>query len=484
MVLFLGIACRSSGLFGQQPADSGASQTPADAMLAIVRARTQQNPGHSDSWRLLGKVEAKAGNSEAAINAYSQSLRIDPENAASHFDICQLLHAIGDPAAPYHAQQCVLLAPASDYAEQLHAGGFAQRPPSASPSGQVHPAGNRGSAPAEFASNKTSIESGAAAVDVEPVSYQIQTFDGEEELDRRLEQVRSDISPTPKRLRVLLELGVLYNTNVSLTPVSRELASNSAESFQGFINPELEWIAIRRDSWRAGPLARGYFTVNEAHQSDLDLTSGQPGAFIERDFCWGENDLIARLDYVYALDLLGGEHVDDRHSVTASVIMIRPDLDVFYAYLATGVSQFKDDGINPSATSLDGAAISGGLSRFSQTGIDWLPTWSSGIDLEYANTEGDDYRYSAINGHSDATFQFGRRLSFIPSVGIGYRNYADFTGTPDRDELTWRAGGKLRWMFSDLVALSLVGGHDRFASDNQDFDAKRTQAGLVLGITY
>lgn len=474
--LFTLFAFDTGFLLAQPPASPPSQQAPADAMLVMMRSRVAQKPGHSDSWRLLGKLEAKAGNSQAAIAAYSQSLSLDPENAAAHFDLSQLLLAINDPAAPYHIGQCVAMAPESKYAEQLYDRGLAARP--AMNSSPV------GASRSEFSLATSSSTAGTDSANVEPVGYRIQTFDGAEDLDRRLEQVRSDITPVPKRLRVLLEAGLLYNTNVSLTPISRDLASADAEAFQAFVNPELEWIAIRRGGWRSGPLARGYFTANESHQSSLDLTSAQPGAFIERDLRWGQNDVIARFDYVYALDLLGGDRVGDRHSATASMIMIRPDLDVLYAYLTTSLSQFDDDGIQPDVTSLDGPAISGGISRFLQTGLQWAPTWSSGVDLQYANTEGDDYRYNAINGHADVTFQFGRRLSFIPSVGIGYRTYGDFTGTPSRDELTWRAGGKLRWRFSDLVALSLVGGHDRFASDNEDFDAKRTQAGLVLGFTY
>jgi hypothetical protein len=103
-----------------------------------------------------------------------------------------------------------------------------------------------------------------------------------------------------------------------------------------------------------------------------------------------------------------------------------------------------------------------------------------GIDGEMAETEGADYRYDALNLHGGATCRLSPRWSFLPETGVGYRSYADFTGSPSRNELTWRVAGRLRWDWSDQIALALVVRHDRFASENEAFDAERTEGGVIL----
>jgi hypothetical protein len=36
----------------------------------------------------------------------------------------------------------------------------------------------------------------------------------------------------------------------------------------------------------------------------------------------------------------------------------------------------------------------------------------------------------------------------------------------------------------DHMAISWVAGHDRFASENAEFDAERTQGGMLITVTY
>ncbi|NND96589.1 MAG: outer membrane beta-barrel protein, partial [Pirellulaceae bacterium] len=80
------------------------------------------------------------------------------------------------------------------------------------------------------------------------------------------------------------------------------------------------------------------------------------------------------------------------------------------------------------------------------------------------------------------TFQLSQNVSLIPTFGVGQRDYYDFTGPVDRDELTWRLLGKLRWKVDAMTSISVVAGHDRFASDNEDFDAERTQGGVIVTV--
>lgn len=467
---------------GDMSPAGGPSAAAPHPMLTMLYGRVERDPNHSDSWRLIGKLEAKQGNTATAIQAFTRALQIDPENAATHFDLGQLLLAGGDAVnADVHFRQCVAIAPKSDYAQQLYQQQLVLQPPGLSDGLQPAAAAISNDVAYALAQSELGFDE---ASQLDAVGYEIQTFDGADDLDRRLNELQSDADPTLKRLRVFLETGVMYNSNVSLTPISRELVASDAESYQAFVNPELEWIALQRGDWRAGPLARGYFTINESSQSAFDLASFQPGAFLERDLQIGSSDWIARLDHVYSLDLLDGDRLGDRHSVTASVIMIRPDLDVIYTYFSTKFSQFDDDGVDAAVSSLDGTAFAGGISRFFQTENAWLPTYSLGIDLESADTEGSDYRYRAINGHGDVTCQLSERWSLVTTVGVGHRDYYDFSGPVNRNELTWRVHGKLRWQWSERLSFAAFVGHDRFASDNEDFDAERTQGGLLTTLNY
>ena len=438
-------------------------------MLAMLQQRLATDPGHADSWRLIGRIHRKQGQLTLAIQAAKRSLDLDPLSAAAHFDYGELLSESGDALqAAVHFQQVFALAPDSSYAGELVNRG-------------LRPTGDPTSAAVAGAAIASQDDTDGV---LQTVGYEIQTFDGADDLDRRIDQLTSDALPQLRRLRIFLETGVLYNSNVSLTPISRELTGSDAASLQGFFNPEVEWIAVHRGLWRSGPLARGYFTVNEGNWSAFDLASFQPGGFIERDIYWGGSDRIGRIDYVYALDLLDGDRLGDRHAITTSLTTIRPDADVVYAFLTTSFSQFDDDGPDPAVDSLDGPAVSAGISRFFQTSLGSLPTCSLGASVESADTEGADFRYNAFSLHGDATWQIGERWSLVPDGSIGYRNYGDFTGSVSRDELTWRIGSRLRWQPTPVFALSAVVRHDRFASDNETFDAERTEGGIVTTLLY
>ncbi|MFG0289113.1 MAG: tetratricopeptide repeat protein [Rhodopirellula sp. JB044] len=483
-----------SDLLGQNttisvPASTANTATAPTAaqlkMLAMMQQRVDSSPHHSDSWRMLGKLQFAIGQQDDAIASARRSVQEDPHNAASHFDLGQFLNQTGHPGqARVHFDRVFAIAPQSSYAEQLRDQGIAEPPPSTAtlqlPTGHIPPAGLpslRNPAPSEspaFPSGQTPVQ---------PASYEIQSFDGSDDAQLRMEQLEAGVKAPANRLRVFLKTGVLYNSNVTLTPISRELAQSDSGGFQGFLNPDIDWKWLRTDDMRAGPLFRGYFTANEEHVSEFNLASFQPGAFFEKEFELGQSQAIARIDYVFSSDFFDGDAVGNRHSATTSLTLIRPSLNAYYVYLTLAQSAFEDDGATPSQTSLDGTTITTGITGFFQTGWERLPMHALGVDFESADTEGDDYRYQSVNLHGSAGWKFAPKWEFTPTWGVGYRDYGDFTGPVARNELFWRVHGRLQYQWNDWFSIAAVCGHDRFASDNEDFDTERTEGGMEFTFT-
>jgi tetratricopeptide (TPR) repeat protein len=460
--------------------NSTAQETP---MLRMLKDRVIENPENSETWRLIGRLERKQGNLVDAIEATGQSLALDPLNTAANFDFAELMAVANQTsAADKYRQRVFAIAPDSHYANELKEQGF--QPNIVEVDRLADEIRNRWSS--EFAVRQAD---GATILDdqVSQVDYQIQTFDGSDNLENSVrERVGLDLATQLdfKPLRFFIETGALYNTNVSLTPISFELARSNAASAQFFAAPELEWTIGKNSGLRYGTLTKGYFTVNEHQWSAFNLASFQPGAFLEKELSGFDSELIGRLDYSYALDIVAGNRLGDRHSIMGSLIQIRPDLDVIYGYLNIAFSQFDDDGTEPPITSLDGSRLTAGISRFYRTGLERMPTWILGVDIENAKTEGANFRYSGLTLHTSTTIQLTPQLSFVPDAGVGGRNYYDFTGPVDRDEITWRVGGKLGWQYNKHFNISIVAGHNRFASDNEDFDAERSLIGIITTYAY
>lgn len=460
----------------------GLADEKQNAILRMLEQRVAKDPLHADSWRLIGRYHHRAGQHAAAQEAFERALELAPQNVATHFDFGNHLHDFGNHVqATHHFRQVFVLGPGSGYARQLTERGIVfddLQPPLMS--------GLNGLEEAEGASGERTtgeVGLGDSEHDLLQASYQIRSFDSSEEVEQRLghpELEPADELPPPRRLRMYLEFGALYNSNVTLAPISRQLIDADASSAQGFLNPEFELICGDWEGTRVGPLARGYFTVNQSDFSDFNLASFQPGAFLERDHLLGRTDLTGRVDYVYSLDLFGGDRLGDRHALTTSATSLRPDGDLVHLFWTVSFSQFDEDGEEPAVESLDGTAHTLGISRFFNWDSAWIPASSLGASVESVDTEGADFRYDGATINGDLTVALRERLSFIPEASAGYRSYGDFTGTEDRDEFVWRVGGRLRWEWTREVSLSAVAGYDRFASDHELFDADRTQAGIVL----
>ncbi|MFG0263246.1 MAG: tetratricopeptide repeat protein [Novipirellula sp. JB048] len=465
------------------------------AMLEMMQQRVAKTPAHSDAWRSLGRLQNTLGDPTAALASTRRAIEHDPFNAAAQFDQGQLLIAAGHPdQARRHFDRVFEIAPESGYAAQLKQQGVVapvataavlgtpeMGAPEVSPLAIAHHDAHH-DALGTFAPGLDSPSFGLDT-QVKPASYPIQTFDGADDFEQRFEQLEREVDAPLHRLRVFFETGVLYNSNVTLTPISRELAQSDSTSFQAFANPDLDWKWIRTETMRLGAMFRGYFTANESTFQEFNLASFQPGAFFERDFQLADNEAIGRLEYLFANDFFDGQRIGDRHSATASLTLIRPDLDAIYGYLRVAQTDFRDDGPDPQETSLDGTTVTFGLSRFFQTGWDRLPMHSLGVDLESADTEGANYRYRSIHLHGSTGWEIRDRWKFIPTWGVGLRDYTDFVGPVSRDEFFWRLHGRLQYTVTDSLAVAVVAGHDRFASDHPDFDTERTEGGVVLTFT-
>lgn len=424
-------------------------------VLDHLLQRLDSEPEHADSWRLVAKIYRRAGMDQEAIEALETALQADPDLIAAHFDLGMLLHQRSEsPAAMKHFRDVLRLGPDTSYAQKLRE--VSLPPP------------------------KAKDDSPESVTVIQPASYEIQTFDSSDRFERHLETLRQEFGdPSISSWRWYVESGLLYNTNVSLTPVSRELIDVDAASFQGFLNPEGEYVLLQRNALRSGPIGRGYFALNESHQSEFNLASFQAGWFVEHDHWYGNQ--MGRIDYVYSADWLDGKRFGDRHAfnVTTSRALKNSDLLYFYGSLST--SDFQDDGVDPSIDSLDGLGVNGGISwyRLFQPSHLWQSV-AYGIDLSGADTEGADYRYVGAGTYARVTYALSESWRFDPTVGWSFRAYPDFTGEVSRDENIIRVAARLRYLLNNSCELAGVASYDRFASRNEGFDADRIEGGIVL----
>jgi len=424
-------------------------------MLDHLRQRLDSEPAHADSWRLVAKIYQRAGMDQEAIEALETALQADPDLIAAHFDLGMLWHQRGESQlAMKHFGEVQRLGPDTRYAQKLSE---LPLPPVAA-----------------------TDDSPDAETEVQPASYEIRTFDGSDRYERNLETLRQEFGgPTMSRWRWYVESGLLYNTNISLTPVSRELFNVDAASFQAFLNPEGECDILRRGALKSGPIGRAYVAFNEPQQSQYDLASFQAGWFVEHDHWYGNQ--MGRIDYVFSADWLDGKRFGDRHAVNLTTSRALNVSDLLSFYGSFSISDFQDDGDDPSIDSLDGPGVTGGISwyRSLQTSHFWESV-ACGLDLSGADTEGADYRFVGAATYARVTCSLSQSWRFDPSIGWGYRAYPDFTQEVSRDENIIRVATRLRYLLNSSCEAAAVVGYDRFASKNADFDADRIEGGLVM----
>jgi tetratricopeptide (TPR) repeat protein len=434
--------------FAQAPPD------PAVIFQAQLEARVARSPGDATSWRLLGKWRLQRGDRQGAQDALLRAVQLDPGNPAARFCLAQALLALGrSDEAVAHLKEVLALAPQSEYAQQAQAHLAQLLPP-------------------EQASR------------VVQASYEIKQFDGADVpkllADRPLPL---DDSPWPWNIHV--ESGALYNTNVALSPLRRDLDAKPRESFQGFFNTSLEYALWDGGGWRVGPAFTGYFSANEGDFQAFNLQSYQPGAFLEYATLLGDDRvLVPRVQYDYTLDRLGDLTFGQRHALGVSLADYARSGGFRIVYWTIDFTDFVNDGQSPPLTSRDGWTNTLGLSRTFEPALDCVNSFRLGAEVQRADTEGRDHRYNgvAINGDIELPLWSGASLRL--EGGLGYRDYPDFDLSPPRNEFIWQAGLRCRQQLTDHWSLSLVVNYQRFDSENEAYAADRYVGGLVTTVEF
>lgn len=409
-----------------------------------LQARLAQQPHDATAWRLLGQLRQKEGDLPGAVEALRKAAQYDPQNASVQFHLAEILNAQGDvDQARTHYQRVVQLAPESRYAK---------------------------------------LAAQHAGIDSEPqitlASYEITRFDDSQRLEDS-RQLRDELNQ-PYALR--FETGLLYNTNVALTPISRGLFPGTRDSFQVFLSPEFEFNLIDHDGWLAGPLVRGEFTRNESDFDQFDLQSYTGGAFVERAYQTVESLLVPRMAYEFTLDQFDGETFGDRHRLTTSLASYWNNGNITVFAWTVDYTDFAFDGPFPDLTSRDGWTNTLSLGQSWLIGGPWVYTVGAGIDVERTDVVWDDFDFFGVSLYADTEWTLSECVSLILEAGIGYRDYSEASFPLERNEIIYRGGAKLRRYITDQWSVSAVFNYDRFDSDNELFAAERAVMGVITTI--
>lgn len=425
-------------------------------MRARLESRVVENPADATGWRLLGRWYLNQGLLVEAASALEASISLAPQNTAAHAALAQVRYQQQQfELAERHAQAVIELAPGSEYAAE---------------SRQLL-ARLDGREPAAF-------DGGVSQVD-----YEITRFDNSR-LSPSPEEVLETQDPDPWRFRI--ESGIVYNSNVTLTPINRELFPGSRDSAQFFVAPELEFRAVNEDDWALGPTFLGHFTFNEEDFSNLNLQSIQPGVFLERVIASGANVHVGRFQYGYTRDAFDGTLLGNRHTVMASAATVWECQDLTFGYVSADHTDIRDDGAQPSVTGRDGWTYRLGGSHTFQLDRAFLKSIRIGIDGEYADLSGSDFRYGGVSIFTALQMPVTESLLFELEGGWGYRDYFDFddSAVPSRNENIWRAGARLTKTLSQHWSVAGVFNFDQFDSKNQLFAADRFLSGVVAVFEY
>lgn len=449
---FVSVGCGLSILVAGANAQSGNPNAKGDVERYLER-KLAENPQDSSTWRLLGKLRRQRGDDLQAMNALEISVSIDPRNAATHFDLAELYLEQGDlPKSQQHFRKAIQFAPESDYAKRSR--------------------------------NYLGLEDEPAGSDeIALAGYEVSSFRGSQTPFQRSspfeKRTQRAFSPT-KDFFVFVETGALYNSNVALSPISRELAPQDSASAQLFVAPSWEWTAIRHNNLNAGLKTSGYFNLNESNFSAFNLQSYQPGLFVERVIESKYSIFIPRLEYDFTHDEFKGETFGNRHALTISATYLWNDGDSSYLYGTRDYTNFASEGVVPAITSRDGWTETFGASH--RLNVCWrhLQSILVGIDYQEAKLDGSDFAYRGVNLFSEVDLPLTTSVDLILKGGWGYRNYFDFAFTPSRNENIWQAGVELKKKIDEHWYVSGVLNYDRFDSGNPLFEAERYQSGIIV----
>jgi tetratricopeptide (TPR) repeat protein len=435
-------------------AAAGLVQADAPSMRQRLEARVRQSPDDAVGWRLLAQVRHRDGDGGGALEAAEIAVELDPKSAAAKHDLGRYHLESG---ASHEASRCfrdvLRLAPESEYAvEALDA----------------------------------LRELGDSDDEFQTTTFEIRRFDRTDlvpELappEERFDAPLAAPAELPRSLDFRVEAGVLFNSNVTLAPTSRELSPDgNTKSFQTFVSPELEYSLWNTETWRAGPTFQAYGNLNESHLSDMDLISFRPGLFAERLISLQRAILIPRVEYSYTHDSFGGDLFAQRHAGVVSSAVIWPSLNESNIYWVSDYTDYAFDGDDPSVTSRDGWTNTLGVSHRIMLDNPLLQSVSAGVEGQHAETTGANFRYDSIGLFVDAEMALTTNLSLIANAGWAYRNYPDAVIDPSRNENVWSLGARLQYAVTPHWSFAGVASYDRFDSRNELFNSDR----LILGFT-
>lgn len=434
----------------------------AGDIRAWLQQKVTDEPDNGSAWRLYGKQLLTEGDAGAAFEALSRAIALTPDSAAAWCDFGRAAAATGDLSTADEAFETVLLlAPESDYAVTAR----------------------------EEQERLSAVRSAVASTsddggDLQTVGFEIRRFDGEDVLDQL-----DDTDPPRRRLLpgavdLRMESGVLYNSNVALAPVSRQLAPGDRESFQVFAAPDIRWSVIDEPAWRSGPTFRGRFTFNEGQFRQFNLQSYRPGWFAEWYVCREGQLFVPRIAWDFTHDEFDGRTFGNRHGLLGSVSAFWNDDHASFLYVAADTTDFRNDGLLPSVTSQDGWLTSIGLSHDLLLTQRYCRLVRGGAELTQADTDGSDYRFRGVTLFVEGVFPITDSLELTLSGGWGYRDYYDYEFQPSRNEVLWRGGAELRKYLTPSFSVAALCDFNRFDSDNPLFAADRMIAGTVAEFEY
>ncbi|MBI1311208.1 tetratricopeptide repeat protein [bacterium] len=478
------------------------SRNSGRTLRARIEARVAADADQASNWRLLGKLRRRDGDQHGARQALETAVQLDPENAAAHCDLAALLYEAGNTDdAISHCRLVLEFAPDSDYAtaarrllKTLSPADSSAHQPAADtvfPEWPTSGFETDTTAPPGDATPGLLNASNADFRLVEQAGYEISRYD-----NSALVPDADEVAPADResrRLRARLETGTVYNSNVTLTPINRELFPGSKDTAQFFLAPELEYRVVDSDKWGAGPSFLGHFTFNESNFQNLNLQSVQPGAFLERVFAETPTIVVTRLQYGLTHDAFDGHTIGIRHTMMASAAAVwnatatvdpRAARTLTFGYFSTDHTSILNDGTQPQLSSRDGWTYRLGGAHTVGINQRFLRLVRVGIDLDHADLRGANYAYDAISTYVAAEVPLTETLLLVLEGGWGYRNYPDFVGSPSRNENIWRAGSRLTKKLSDHWSVGGVFNYDRFDSKNALFAADRFLTGLIAICEY
>lgn len=431
------------GADAQSAADASAESAGFEQSL---QNRVIDNPSDASAWRMLGHLWLEDGHTERAAAALEQAIYLDAISVAARFDLGRARQQMGEleeAAALY--QEVTDLAPESEYAEQAGA----------------------------------LLDEIAPELKATPVGYEIRRFDAtrEESVEDRIEQA---VSERLWGYSLIVETGVLYDSNVALSPTSRGLVPGSRESFQWFLAPDAEFSFRQWDGWRTGPTLSGNFTLNEGNFKNYDLQSYRGGWFIEGDRWDPTGTWLPRIDYQFTLDEFAGNTFARRNLLTPSLIRYWSDDEASTLYWTLDYTNFASNGIIPPVTSRDGWSNTVGVTHDLALHYRYLRLLRAGVLVQRTDTVGSNARFNGVGLSAQAILPLYKQTEATLRGGWGYRDYPDYVLGIAPNQQIYSAGAELRYYASDFFSGALVLSWDRFDSKNPLYSADRLVAGIIV----